>query len=250
MEKTTYPLAVPYGVILTNVAQFNLLMRRAEKASNMMEMLLADIDFVVRHLQEVHLADQTEELNRLRVQVRQMQRGVVVHDATEIDTGPEVFERSLVESQACVRLWKRLAQRIHPDKGGDPRTFNQAVKAFKNRDLRTLQFIWDAAVNFSHPGWKSSNVGYAQDRLDHLTMQLEHLRSSPQFRAVKAFRSRRVQDAVNIVRTLLEESILRTSLEVQVLMRKLGGATAASLLQEAADAGAVEIPFPVNPNPQ
>lgn len=250
MEQTTYPLAIPYGVVLTNVAQFNLLMGRAEKTSSMIEMLLADIDFVVRHLQEVHLPELTEKLNKLKVQFRQMQRGVAVHDAEEINTGPEVFERTLVESQACVRLWKRLVQRIHPDKGGDPRTFNQAVNALKNRDLRTLQFIWDAAVNFSHPGWKSSNVGYAQDRLDHLTMQLEHLRMSRPFEVVKAFRSKRIQDAVNIVRTLLEESILRTSLDVQVLMRMAGGATAASLLQEAADAGVVELPFPVNPASQ
>lgn len=250
MEKPTYPLAIPYGVILTNVAQFNLLMDRAEKASAMIESLLADIDFVVRHLQETHLAEQTETLNKLKVQFRQMQRGVAVHDAEELNTGPEVFDRSLAESQSCVRLWKRLVQRIHPDKGGDPRTFNQAVKALKNRDLRTLQFIWDAAVNFSHPGWKSTNVGYAQDRLDHLTMQLEHLRASRPFEAVKAFRSRRVQDAVNIVRTLLEESILRTTLDVQVLMRMAGGATAASILQEAADAGVVEIPFPATSAPQ
>ncbi len=243
MEKTTYPLAVPTGIVLTNVAQFNRLMGQAEKASRMLDSLLADINFVIRHLQEGYLQEETEKLNKLKVQVRQLQRGAIVRDAEEINTGPEVFERTLAESQACVRLWKRLAQRIHPDKGGDPRTFNQAVQAFKNRDLRTLQFIWDAAVNFSHPGWKSSNVGYAQDRLDHLTMQLEQVKTTQQFAAVKAFRSRRTQDAVNIVRTLLEDSIQRTILDVQVLTRKLGGETAASMLQSAMDAGVVESPF-------
>ena len=176
--------------------------------------------------------------------MRQLQRGAIVRDAEELNTGPEVFERTFAESQACVILWKRLVQRIHPDKGGDPRTFNQATKAYKNRDLRTLQFIWDAAVNFSHPGWKSTNVGYAQDRLDHLTMQLEHVKTTQQFAAVKAFRSKRVQDAVNIVRTLLQEAIRRTTLDVQVLTRKLSGQTAADMLQEAMDAGVVESPFP------
>lgn len=243
MEKTTYPLAIPYGVVLSNVAQFNRLMDRAERVSRQIEGILAEIEFVVTHIQEAYLEDLGANLATLRVRIRQLQRGAPVRDADELDTGPEVFERSLVESQSCVRLWKRLVQRIHPDKGGDPRTFAQATQAFKNRDLRTLQYIWDAVVNFSHPGWKSTNVQYAQERLDHLNIHLEYLKATKSFSAVKSFRTGRVQDAVNTVRTMLEESILNATLEFQVLVRKISGESHADILQSAMDAGVVVSPY-------
>lgn len=238
----TYPLAIPVGIALDNVAQFNLLIERAEKVSLSIEAMLAEIEAVTRRIEEEFLKDHVDRLALLRSRVRILTRGAIVLDSHELDTGPEVFRASPAEAQMCVRLWKRLSLRIHPDRGGDPRTFQQASRAYKNRDLHTLQYIWDAVMNFKHPGWKSSNVTYARERLAHLTLRREQLKETKSFAVVRYYRSGRTEQAVNTCRAMLLGAIYEAELQIILLTKKAAGQTNAELLQEAIDAGRIEVP--------
>lgn len=154
---------------------------------------------------DAQVEDLHGEFTRLRNRRMATDRGVPAQEVEEFNTGPQAFNISPSDAQVCVRLWRILAKRLHPDnkETGNAEQFRLAKVAYETRDLPSLQYLHSIEFNFSNLYWVSENWTFAKDRYERLLTQIAFLKSTPDY-DIAVMAMQRNPKAVEYYRRLLQ----------------------------------------------
>jgi hypothetical protein len=86
----------------------------------------------------------------------------------------------------CKRLFKQLAQKLHPDKGGDPLVFQTVLQAYRNNDLDYLQQLYWLYIKGLKLWWLGTEgLDFWSNQLEKIDVNLKALKGLPQYKVVR-----------------------------------------------------------------
>lgn len=185
---TSYPLAIPFDVSVSNIAMFDRFIKDADKANEQFDQMRARVDTIMGAMVEHHHKDLAAEIKSLRTMIRQASfGGAKVQHAGDIDDD-SLGETTLSEAelQLLNRIWRKLRSRLHPDRGGREHEFDKLKRAYERRDLRTLRYMHHVVFDHHRIGWRSSNVEYAKELAQIASMRLFEFKGSLEFQLLVA----------------------------------------------------------------
>ena len=185
---TTYPLAVPFDVSVSNVAMFDRYLKDADKANEQFDQMRNRVDCIMGAMVEHHCKDLAAEIKKLRTMIRQVSfGGAKVEHANDLDDDSlGVSTLSEAELQLLNKIWRKLRSRLHPDRGGRASEFDKLKRAYERRDLQTLRYMHHVVFDHHRIGWRSSNVEYAKELAQIATMRLYEFKGSLEFQLLVA----------------------------------------------------------------
>lgn len=126
-----------------------------------------------------------------------------------------LLEFDVTNKYLCKKLYKELAQTLHPDKGGNKDLFDFCYKAYKVNDFNTLKALHKYSTSSKSYDDVQSLLSFAKKRTIIL---LEYLKSLDAFKLlvydISAGRNGCNLEAKNYMEKLLDKSIL----EAQTLL--------------------------------
>lgn len=204
-QTTTYPLAVPFTVNLSNVAMFDKYVNEAESVNKQHDQMRARVDYLMHLMISTECQDLGAEIKKLRLLIRQSSfGGAKVEHAGDIDDD-SLGEQTLTEAelQLLNKIWRKLAARLHPDRGGRRGEFEKLERAYRRRDLRTLRYMHHVVFDHHRIGWRSSNVEYAQELLRIANMRMFEFKGSLEFQLLVADMRKNSSDVAAYARAIL-----------------------------------------------
>lgn len=181
-----YPLAIYRPVSYPKVAYFrrmlpSLLAKRVSHRK-VSEIILSVVN---TYIESSDCADYREMISELKRQIRLQTKGQASqHEVdsplpTELDEEIQNEQLYVANTVLLKSVWKALAQKLHPDKGGDPELFAAAHAAYRGRKLRFLQELLMQFEQFDDLVWITQHgLQYLETEFGRLRVEEEQRRNS------------------------------------------------------------------------
>lgn len=167
------------------------------------ERFLSDIDHVMV-IYEKPFSQLVREIRELRVnRVKQAQKVVLEIDPNSTDPFQDLGTQQLLK-----KTWRSIAQKTHPDLGGDPRIFVYARVLYKSGDLKALNSLLEAINNEDF----SSYLSFVVRKLQAL---YEANKATLGYRILRLHRLGRVDEAKLLMENELKALYLRLSTSLE-----------------------------------
>jgi|SRR6478736_242280 len=169
------------------------------------------------------------EIERLRRELRLLVKGTpLIEELTPADKEPLLrsdpgFSQTQYDAHTAVlkRVYRKLAQKLHPDKGGDRTVWDEVEVAFGMRDLNRLNAIWFSIIEGRNLYWQQSDgVYHVSSEYHRYGVELELLKQTPGWRAARLHIAGSVNTAVDIVRLFLADKIAALLNEINYVITK------------------------------
>lgn len=154
-----------------------------------------------------------KEITQLRIHIRNITKTGVPRTEAHADSDRVSLkgeQLSAAESELLAKAWRQARSRHHPDRGGCPALFDEALKAYKAGNLSLLTEL---------SLWTSLPDEYWVDQLNLVRIETQKLEASPMWRVyTQIVASQRngtltTAAAVDFVQAILVEVILNLQME-------------------------------------
>lgn len=128
----------------------------------------------------------------------------------------------------CRKLWRKLAPKLHPDRGGSAELFDMARQAYKANDLHTLIAMEREHIDAKNIGWiKLHGIDYLKERIESLDITHQEIMLSPFMTAYRLWLSGVKGEAIDLV-----SKIIRT--QIQAMRQQIAEMNAQRRMESAA----------------
>lgn len=226
-----YPL-VSYGkatVNLANLYMFNLLMAGAERERTHLRSLQTQVFDIVNTYAD-KFPKYTEEVTRLRLEIRLETKGIPVTEAMDPAAArpPMLHDPQFNEQQynafteLLKKAYRKAAALAHSDRGGNDEIFQEVKEAFKNRDLQALTAIFITLSAGRNLYWQQSDEGveYASTEYERPKATRSLLQSSLVFAIARLHITGQAGKAMRAMEMHLCSEIQTLLTELQYLRNK------------------------------
>ncbi len=119
----------------------------------------------------------------------------------------------------CKEIYRVLAQRLHPDKGGDADLFAAVNKAMREGDLEFLAVQEVLLIHESKYDWRAyEGLDFWIKQIEMLPVREQKLKASPIFKIVREYQSGKIHVATKHMKELLEHKIIATQTELNYMV--------------------------------
>lgn len=187
------------------------------------------VNSLLNRVSEEHCEAELNEIERLQRELRLITKGTPVTEALMPEdkepvllSDPNHNQRQYdAETQLLKVTYRKLAQRLHPDKGGDIDTWSEVDVAYKMRDINRLNAIWFSITEGRNLYWQqSSGVYHVSSEYQRYDVELEMLKQTPGWRATRLYLAGQVNTAVDLVRLYLLDKIAALMNEINYVITK------------------------------
>ncbi|QDH83459.1 DnaJ-like chaperone protein [Achromobacter phage Motura] len=148
---------------------------------------IATTTAVLRKYEQPH-EDALKTIKELRTQIRENTKGMPTDPFEDtLYMGMAASQRETDAAKAiCKGLYKVLAQKLHPDKGGDPELFAEIHQAYKQYDIDFLRIQYTLLESESSLNWKiSEGVAFWHAQWERAAQDFKILQESKWFTVVR-----------------------------------------------------------------
>lgn len=195
-------------------------MQQAKSLTRRLETIVSAINNAISIMADEYPED-VKRIKDLHIQLRRAQKGIPIHDETELDLGLPALEVTPAEAQLVARLFRKLASKLHPDRGGNSDQFHIALTAYRMKDLPTLQYMHDTVyhVDTNDLLWKCSNIGFAEQRAHRIQTQISMLQQCDDFRIATLIMNNQIQEAKHLAKivNIHRMQFLQTEIDAAIL---------------------------------
>ena len=172
---------------------------------------------------EPEFSKELHRIKELRTTIRFNTHGMPTEPFEEsLYMGIAASQRETDAAKAiCKGLYKALAQKYHPDKGGDPQLFAEIYQAYKQYDIDFLRIQWILLAEESSLDWRiSTGVDFWKEQLLKSKHELKILQESRWYSIVRLHVSGQRQQAKETMKQALNARIFELQSELNHLVTK------------------------------
>lgn len=136
-------------------------------------------------------------------------RGVPANGAYDYSNFSGSNQQAQANKHMDRAMYKKLAQQVHPDKGGSVEEFQALQKAYSSGDSRYIQNQFFSRFKESDPEWRAKEgIDHWQTEAQAVFVRLQSLKSTTQYTIAQLHQSGRKDLAEKTFGVMIEEVIL------------------------------------------
>lgn len=190
---------------------YNTLSRKVEALTKRNTALVDSINTVISLIRDKHCTEIGELYDTVARDLDEamvgLETSVPVTEARESKTDPVQLSNRNVRDH-CRKLWRKLAPKLHPDRGGSAELFDMARQAYKANDLQTLLAMEREHVDAKNIGWiRLHGIDYLKERIESLEISYQEVKLSPFMEAYRKWLAGESSVAISMVRQIIYAQI-------------------------------------------
>ncbi len=224
-----YPLALLKPELsLPDIALYHMIKGGAEKERIKHKKLAAQVDTIVSKLAEP-LENELALIEDLQRQLRLHTKGVPLTESLTPDDREPLLTTAANFNQAqhdalsviLKRIYKKLAQLVHPDKGGSVEAFQEIEIAYKMRDINRLNAIYFTVLQGRDLYWQqNAGLYHVSSEMERYKVEIQMLQQTPAFKASSLYLQGQVNKAQELVRSYLQAKARALQMEINHVIQQ------------------------------